>query len=110
MRLPDFLSERLGSLKSRNGLTSRLAADGETPAAIAATVAAALAAASEDNRGFIGAIGGEGIVVKLFVGETVLVDTVVSDRVDAGDGDSLRTFESPLEDNFAAADVLAKPS
>jgi hypothetical protein len=43
-------------------------------------------------------------------GETVLVDTVVSDRVDAGDGDSLRTFESPLEDNFAAADVLAKPS
>lgn len=62
MRLPTFLSERLGSLKSRKGLTSRLAADGETPAAIAATVAAALAAAaaSEDVRGFIGAID-EGI-------------------------------------------------
>ena len=62
LRLPVFLSERLGSLKSRKGLTSRLAADGETPAAIAATVAAALtaAAASEDVRVFIGAMGGEG--------------------------------------------------
>ena len=91
MRLPVFLSERLGSLKSRKGLTSRLAADGETPAAIAATVAAALtaAAASEDVRGFIGAIGGEGIVVKLFVGETVLVDTVFREIVDAGEEDCL---------------------
>ena len=56
------------------------------------------------------AIGGEGIVVKLFVGETVLVDTVVSDRVDAGDGDCLGTFEPPRGVNFAAAADLAKPS
>ena len=91
MRLPVFLSERLGSLKSRKGLTSRLAADGETPAAIAATVAAALtaAAASEDVRVFIGAMGGEGKVVKLFVGETVLVETVLREIVDAGEEDCL---------------------
>ena len=64
MRLPVFLSDLLGSLKSRKGLlTSRLAADGETPAAIAATVAAALTAAvaSEDVNEFIGKLGGEGI-------------------------------------------------
>ena len=93
MRLPTFLSERLGSLKSRKGLTSRLAADGETPAAIAAAAAFTAAAALEDVRVFIGAMGGEGSVVKLFVGERVLVDTVFNELVDAGEGDCLGAFE-----------------
>ena len=98
-KLPTFLSERLGSLKSRNGLTRRLAADGETPAAIAATVAAAAlaaAAASEEVKEFMGAIGGEGRVVILFVGDTVLVETVVSDKGDnAGEGDCLGILLEP---------------
>ena len=97
-KLPTFLSERLGSLKSKNGLTSRLAADGETPAAIAATVAAALAAAaaSEEVKEFMGAMGGDGRVVILFVGDTVLVETVVSDKGDnAGEGDCLGILLEP---------------
>ena len=95
-RLPTFLSERLGSLRSRKGLTRRLAADGETPAAIAATVAAALAATLEEVKEFIGAMGGEGRVVILFVGDTVLVETVVSDKgEEAGDGDCLGTLLEP---------------
>ena len=111
MRLPDFLSERLGSLKSRNGLTSRLAADGETPAAIAATVAAALTAAvaSEDVREFIGKLGGEGKELKLLVGETVLVVTVFNELVDAWEGDCLGALlEPPLE--FFPVAFLSNPS
>ena len=111
MILPVFLSERLGSLRSRKGLTSRLAADGETPAAIAATVAAALtaAAALEDVRGLIGEMGGGDIVVKLFVGETVLVDTVFNETFDAaGEGDCLEAFE--LFRGFIFPEFLENPS
>jgi hypothetical protein len=92
-------------------LTSRLAADGETPAAIAATVALTAAAASEDVRVLIGVMGGEGIVEKLFVGETVLVDTVFKEIVDAGEKDCLLAFELFRAFIFdPAAEFLAKPS